>query len=245
MPPGCSSIPGKKDIVKHILKLSLTLLFFWTLTAPVVMGGDNTSPPQTSPSPDQTLDHLLIDIEKKYSGNSFAVEFDQESTLKAMEITDTASGKAFFKYPDKMRWEYEKPDRQLIISNGDLLWIYKPEENQVMTGRSPDFFKNGKGASFLTDITSIRKKFTITINRMVLDEFYELKLIPLETNLDLTHVFLMVSKDTHEIKKISTTNSYGDETHITFKKLTFTTQMKDDQFKFDIPPGTDILSLDE
>ena len=80
---------------------------------------------------------------------------------------------------------------------------------------------------------------------MVLNEFYELKLIPMETNLDLTHVFLLVSKDTHEIKKISTTNSYGDETHITFKNLTFTTQMKDDQFKFDIPPGTDVLSLDE
>ena len=80
---------------------------------------------------------------------------------------------------------------------------------------------------------------------MVLNQFYELKLIPMETNLDLTHVFLLVSKETHEIKKISTTNSYGDETHITFNNLTFTTQMKDDKFTFNIPPGTDILSLDE
>ena len=32
-----------------------------------------------------------------------------------MDITDTASGKAFFKRPGMMRWEYEEPDRQVIV----------------------------------------------------------------------------------------------------------------------------------
>ena len=91
---------------------------------------------------DNTLNALLGNIEKKYGRRAFSVDFDQESTLKAMQITDTAKGKAFFQHPDKMRWEYETPDPQIIISNGEELYIYKPDENQVMTGKSPDVFRD-------------------------------------------------------------------------------------------------------
>ena len=76
-----------------------------------------------------------------------------------------ASGKVYIKYPGMMRWEYEKPDRQIIITDADKLWIYRPEDNQVMTGKAPTFFRDGKGASFLSDIRLIRQKFDISLEQ--------------------------------------------------------------------------------
>jgi outer membrane lipoprotein carrier protein len=96
-----------------------------------------------------TLEQILDRMEKHYTGNSFRAEFVQESTVKAMEITDFATGKIFVRYPGKMRWEYAKPEKQVIITDGLKLWIYRPADNQVMTGSAPAFFSDGKGASFL------------------------------------------------------------------------------------------------
>ncbi|MBU0994669.1 MAG: outer membrane lipoprotein carrier protein LolA [Proteobacteria bacterium] len=224
------------------IRIGLIGLLIWFLCHPAFCEDITKTPIEKS---DATLDHVLEKIEKKYAGAGFGVDFEQESTLKAMQITDTASGKAFFDHPDKMRWEYEKPDRQLIISNGMSLWIYKPNDNQVMIGKSPDFFKNGKGASFLTDIESIRTKFSVKINQIMPDKSYELKLVPLETNLDLAYIFLVVSGDTYDIREIKTCNSYGDETRIMFKNMTFQNNLAQSMFTFTIPPGADVLSLDE
>ena len=78
-----------------------------------------------------------------------------------MEITDRAAGKAFFKRPGKMRWEYETPDRQTIITDNETLWIFRPEYNQVMIGKAHYFLEFGKGFSFLSYIKIIKKKLII------------------------------------------------------------------------------------
>ncbi|MDH3877689.1 MAG: outer membrane lipoprotein carrier protein LolA, partial [Desulfobacterales bacterium] len=84
-----------------------------------------------------TVDQILGHVENKYTNSKFAADFIQKSTIKAMNITDMATGKVYIKYPGMMRWEYEKPDRQIIITDGDKLWVYRPEDNQVMTGKAP------------------------------------------------------------------------------------------------------------
>ena len=57
------------------------------------------------------LDTILKELEKRYTGSQFSADFLQESTIKAMEITDFASGRVYVRYPGMMRWEYEKPER--------------------------------------------------------------------------------------------------------------------------------------
>ncbi|MEJ2100325.1 MAG: outer membrane lipoprotein carrier protein LolA [Desulfobacterales bacterium] len=106
-----------------------------------------------------SVDQILDRIEKKYTNSEFSADFIQRSYLKAMDIIDQASGKVYIKYPGKMRWEYEKPDRQIFITDGEKLWVYRPDDNQVQVGKAPSFFRGGKGASFLSDITLIRQKF--------------------------------------------------------------------------------------
>ncbi|UCH20245.1 MAG: outer membrane lipoprotein carrier protein LolA, partial [Deltaproteobacteria bacterium] len=104
------------------------------------------------PEPQLALNEIISKVEKIYDVPGFTAHFVQESTIKAMEITDAASGKIFVKRPGMMRWVYEKPYKQIIITNGQKLWIYKPEDNQVMLGKAPSFFGDGKGAGFLADM---------------------------------------------------------------------------------------------
>jgi outer membrane lipoprotein carrier protein len=194
---------------------------------------------------DLTLEQILDRMEKHYTGNNFTAEFIQESTVKAMQISDFASGKIFVRYPGKMRWEYEKPEKQVIITDGLKLWIYRPADNQVMTGSAPAFFSDGKGASFLSDITLVRKKFTISLGESKDDFFYELKLKPLEKTLDVTDIRLSVTKNTFTVIRVVSYNSYGDENRIELLNHKFNVDLKDSLFSFEAPQGADVLELDE
>ena len=192
-----------------------------------------------------TLEQILDRVEKHYTGKSFQANFIQESTIKAMEIVDFASGKIFVRYPGMMRWEYEKPEKQTIITDGHQLWIYRPTDNQVLTGSAPAFFSDGKGASFLSDIKLVRKKFKISLENSTEDFFYELMLQPLEKKLDVTDIRLAVTKNTFTVVRIITYNSYGDENRIEFTNHQFDVKLDESLFSFKIPPGADVLQLEE
>ena len=191
------------------------------------------------------LEQILNRMETRYTGKSFTAKFIQESTVKAMQITDFASGKMFVRYPGKMRWEYEKPEKQVIITDAKKLWIYRPADNQVMTGSAPAFFSDGKGASFLSDIKLVRQKFKISLEQSKDNFFYELKLHPHEKNLDVTDIRLSVTKNTFTVIRIVTYNSYGDENRIELINHQFNVKLDNQLFSFDIPPGTDVLQIDE
>ena len=192
-----------------------------------------------------TLEQILNRVEKHYTGKSFQAEFIQETTIKAMDVVDFASGKIFVRYPGMMRWEYEKPEKQIIITDGHKLWIYRPLDNQVLTGSAPAFFSDGKGASFLSDIKLIRQKFKISLENSKEAFFYELMLQPLEKKLDLIDIRLSVSKNSFTVIRIITYNSYGDENRIEFANHQFDVKLDDSFFSFKIPPGADVLQLDE
>ncbi|UCD77593.1 MAG: outer membrane lipoprotein carrier protein LolA [Desulfobacterales bacterium] len=194
---------------------------------------------------DLTLEQILDRLEKHYTGKSFTAEFGQESTVKAMDITDFATGKMYVRYPGMMRWEYEKPEKQIIVTDGHKLWIYRPDDNQVMTGSAPAFFSDGKGASFLSDITLIRKKFNISLEKSKDDFFYELKLLPLEKTLDVTDIRISVTKNTFTVIRVITYNSYGDENRIELINHKFNAKLDDALFSFDIPEGVDVLQMDK
>lgn len=192
-------------------------------------------------APGQILDRM----EAHYTGKSFKAEFAQETTLKAMDITDFATGKMYVRYPGMMRWEYEKPEKQVIITDAKKLWIYRPDDNQVMTGSAPAFFSDGKGASFLSDIKLIRQKFKISQAQSKDNFFYEFNLQPLEKTLDVTDIRLTVTKNTFTVIRIITYNSYGDENRIELINHQFNVKLDNKLFSFDIPPGTDVLQMDE
>ena len=223
--------------------LILCICFFFSQA---VLGQDSSQRLNfTSNVSGLTLDDIIKKVESRYAVSGFSAFFLQASTIKAMEITDSASGKAFFKRPDKMRWEYETPDRQTIITDGNRLWIYRPGDNQVMVGEAPSFFGDGKGFSFLSDMKLVKKQFTILLDKKVEDDTHVLKLLPRQKTFDVSVIYLFISTKNFEVLKIVTYNSYGDETRIELDNIRFKQDIDDSMFNFKIPKGVEILHLDE
>jgi outer membrane lipoprotein carrier protein len=189
-------------------------------------------------------EQIIERLEKRYASADFSASFFQESTLKAMDISDTATGKVWFKHPDMMRWEYETPEKYAIISDGKTLWIYRPDDNQVVIGDAMAYFGNGKGASFLSNFKLVQDTYTVSAVKSVQADQYTLKLEPAQKQFDVSAIFLNINQKTSDIVNVTTLNAYGDETQIKFSNLIFK-ELDASLFHFKIPPNTDVLKLDE
>ncbi len=190
------------------------------------------------------LDQILDGIEKRYAGKGFTADFFQESMLKAMQITDTAEGRLVVARPAKMRWEYSMPDTQIIITDGESMWIYRPNDKQVMVGAAPEFFGGGKGAGFLSDIRQIRKSFKVHQQESQSQGHYRLRLVPLKPMPELSEIILSVSRADFQIDQVVTFNSYGDETRIVLSDYRFDIDPDMALFNFKIPEGVEVVPLE-
>ncbi len=191
------------------------------------------------------VEKLIEQIERRYDVAGFTADFHQISTIKAMDIADEAKGKIYVRKPEMMRWEYETPDPQLIITNADRLWIYRPQDNQVILGKAPAFLAGGKGAGFLADIRVLRRKFEISQVSSDDDKYHVLKLVPLDKTADVVDILLLVDKDSYAVHQVVTYNAYGDETRITLLNARIGDVPDPSLFNFTIPEGTDVVTMDE
>ncbi len=198
-----------------------------------------------APAVDGRLEEVIAQVEKRYDVPGFSADFHQVSTIKAMELSDEATGRMFVRKPEMMRWEYEKPERQVIITNADKLWIYRPQDNQVTVGKAPAFLAGGKGAGFLADIRVLRRKFDISLAAVDDNRFHVLQLVPIEKTIDVEKILLYVARDSHQVQRVVTYNVYGDETRIDLLNSRFDQVPDRALFTFTVPKGADVVTMDE
>lgn len=192
---------------------------------------------------DPLVDQILTGVEKRYASSAFSARFDIESTLKAMQVTDTAAGRLMVKYPGKMRWEYEQPDPMLFVTDGVTLWMYQPQERQVRVGKTDEVLGGSQGASFLSDVRLLRKQFQIDLVPNGSNEHVRLKLTPREGAFDIAFITITISRATHDVVEVVTTNQSDDTTRVIFREIVFQQVFPDTLFEFEIPEGTDVLQF--
>ncbi len=192
---------------------------------------------------DPLVEEILNRVEARYTQAGFEARFQLTSTLKAMQITDEAAGRLLVKYPGKMRWEYETPSPMLFVSDGQSLWMYQPEENQVTVGLASEVLGGRQGASFLSDIRLLRQAFRISLDPDGSEEVIRLKLLPEGEAYDIAEIYLKIRRDTYDIVEVVTINLYEDHTRIQLLDFDFNAVLPDHLFRFEIPEGTDVLQF--
>ena len=90
---------------------------------------------------------------------SAAVVVDREG-----RTTQTTSGTFAFARPGKFRWTYDKPFEQLIVGDGEKVWIYDHDLNQVIV-RKLDAALGATPAALLAGDNALEKNFTLRRGR--------------------------------------------------------------------------------
>ena len=231
--------------MKKLLLIAAALIV-WLIFGMIMAGSPAVAAAEKADATDQlTVEKIMDRLVQRFGAADFSADFSQESTLAALDIRDTATGRVWIKHPGRMRWEYATPETHAIITDGKTLWIYRPEDRQVIIGDALAYFGDGKGASFLSNIRLIPEAFTVSVAPPAGEGLHTLRLIPHRKQLDLNEIYLNIDKTTFDIVGVLTINAYDDQTRLEFKNINFSNEMEENLFHFQAPAGTDVLKLEE
>ena len=104
------------------------------------------------------LDQLRAFLDGTRSGRT---TFTQSVTARSGRPPQVSSGSFAFSRPGKFRWSYEKPFAQLIVGDGDRLWIYDKDLNQVIVKKLGQALGSSPAALLAGD-NALEKSFTLT-----------------------------------------------------------------------------------
>jgi len=140
---------------------------------------------------------------------SVRADFFQRSTIAEKKKEFRADGQMFLKpasgsEPLKFRFDYFRPTRQEIVCDGKTLWVYLPENREVILTDVSEFFDpnlhdiaRDRALNFLQGLGRISKDFTIIFNSRMTDVGgnYILELTPRRASVTVEKLFITVNRE--------------------------------------------------
>lgn len=181
------------------------------------------------------LDTLKSYLKETTSGTANFTQIVYDRSMRKLQET---SGTMQFARPGRIRWAYEKPYEQLIVGDGDKLWIYDKDLNQV-TVKAMTQALGGSPAALLAGSNDIEKEFRLS-SAGAQEGLDWLEAIPRST--DSTFQKIRMGFGRNGLEAMDLTDSFGQTTVVRFNAIVRNPKHAPDLFRFTPPKGVDVIS---
>ncbi len=180
---------------------------------------------------ERLLDKFLTEIK------TMSADFSQTLRTDNGEILQETSGKFYLSRPGKFRWNYAEPYEQEIVSDGENVWIYDVDLQQVIVqkrstslGNTPMALMEGK--------LKLAEAYTVSeLDHR--DGIYRLKLTSKSSDTDFSE--LVVGVDKTGLRFMQLHDQFEQTTDIVFDNLESNPRLAKGIFEFIPPEGADVL----
>jgi outer membrane lipoprotein carrier protein len=187
------------------------------------------------------LDSLENFVKSAKSGRA---EFTQVVTGPAKEgqgaRSKTSSGTFEFARPNRFRFDYKKPFEQVIVADGQTLWLYDVDLNQVTARKQSQVLASTPAALIAAapDLGALRKDFNLEAAREK-DGLQWVQATPKIKDGQLHSV--NVGFRGNELAKLEILDSFGQRSVLTFTKMDLNLAVSPERFHFKPPQGADVV----
>lgn len=207
-----------------LLRLALTILFLFPHSAAA-----------------EELDSIIARVQKVYGDISdMKADFVQETTSLTFKEGIKSEGMVYFKKPGMMRWEYSNPNKDVIVSNGETIWVYQPDLGQVIVSSLSQEDKT-LSQNILSGMGNLKKDFEVRLGGETNDA-YNLILLPKTELLNIKKIHMLIDKKTSFVRTTKSFDVLGNTASISFLNASFNTNLKKALFNFDVPKGVRVIS---
>ncbi len=180
------------------------------------------------------IDSLRVFVEQTQSARA---QFSQQVVDRNGRSVSESSGTMAFSRPGKFRWAYQTPYEQLLVGDGQKLWIYDKELNQV-TVKTLGEALGGSPAALLAGDNEIERFFSLS-DGGVRDGLHWLEAVP--RSKDTTFEFIRMGFAGSTLKVMELKDNFGSRTVIRFDRLERNPRLGPDHFRFTPPKGADVI----
>jgi outer membrane lipoprotein carrier protein len=164
-------------------------------------------------------------------------DFTQVVVDRSGRMLRQSSGTFSLARPGKFRWSYAKPYTQLLIGDGEKVWVYDTDLNQV-TIRPMDKALSATPAALLSGSDEFEKIFAID-ELPPADGLSWLAAKPRSADSGLESAKVGFRNGT--LEKLEFVDNFGQTTTITVARLEKNPTLAADTFKFTPPKGADVI----
>lgn len=164
-------------------------------------------------------------------------DFAQSVIAKNGRKPQQSSGVVAIARPGKLRWEIQKPFPQLVVGDGEKIWIHDPELQQV-TVRKAGQAIGGSPAALLSGSNELEKNFTLKETGEA-EGLNWVEATPKVSDSGFERVRLGFSGS--DLKAMELLDSFGQTTLIHFSRLERNPALPAATFRFVPPAGVDVV----
>lgn len=168
---------------------------------------------------------------------SISADFSQQVFDANGDTGKASSGTLALKAPRLFRWQVSAPYKQLIVADGEKVWVYDPDLEQV-TVRAQGTEEAHSPLTVLTDLAQLDRDFTTSdqgsrdgmIWLRLKSKYREPQFAWCDLGFDATGLARMDFEDT-----------LGNRTQISFAHWQRNPKLAADTFRFTPPKGVDVI----
>lgn len=168
---------------------------------------------------------------------SATATFEQQVIDRSGKVVEKATGTFAFQRPGKFRWAYDKPHRQLLVGDGQKLYIHDPDLNQVTVKRM-DAALSSTPAALLAGRDDITTLFTLR-DAGSQDGLNWVEASPKSKDTGFEKVRLGL--DGRTLAAMELHDQLGGRTMLRFNDLKANAAVAPAQFTFTPPKGADVM----
>ncbi|MCB1900352.1 outer membrane lipoprotein chaperone LolA [Cognatazoarcus halotolerans] len=180
------------------------------------------------------LDQLRQFVSQTSSGSG---EFSQTVIPRSGRKPQVASGKFWFERPGRFRWSYEQPYQQLLVGDGERMWSYDRDLNQVTVKRMDDAL-GATPAAIIAGKAAIEKNFDLTEGAAA-DGLAWVDAKPKVEGGAFASLRLGFSESILKVMEIS--DNFGQNTRLVFERFEKNPRLSPELFRFTPPAGADVI----
>lgn len=167
------------------------------------------------------------------STHSLVADFTQVTVDEAGNQDPPSKGVFSLQRPGKFRWDYTEPYAQEIVSNGDKVWFFDADLEQVTVKRLDEAIGSTPALLLSGDMT-LEENFTLEGLGSG-----RIKLSPKSGDSSFTQIIL--GFDEQVLKSMELSDKFGQTTRVSFSNIRANQRLEAARFEFRPPKGVDVF----
>lgn len=151
-------------------------------------------------------------------------------------------GQVFIRRPDRMRWEYTEPEKQIFLLKDGQFWLYFPEDRQLIKNAHTREVQESEILGLLAGNFSLSQRYRIEFSSFPGEgkNTYQLRLEPHEEG-QFSHIFLEIDGQTWLITRAIFFEPDGGKLEYRFNRVRTGLKFPEELFELKIPPDCEII----
>ena len=163
--------------------------------------------------------------------------FEQRVIGTDGEVQDQSSGEVWLQRPQRFRWAYGGDFPELVVADGERVWIYDEALEQVTVKNQSEAAADSP-LTLLTEPGRLERQFEVR----EAGEAWDLQLLELESRSkesDFERVLL--GMDQEAVKLMVMEDAFGLRTELRFEAIERNPELDPSLFRFEPPEGVDVI----